>query len=291
MKKKAFSRRDFVKTMALGSAALGIGCVSKPEKYIAPISVQLYSVRHVIFDDFPGAIKKIADMGYVGVETWGGLSENMDLNSAAKTIKDAGLQVMGCHCDLPVADKRDIALQMADAYQSERLIFWGGSKENLFSNPDQIKNTIETYNKISEDLKSRGITYGVHNHTWEFEATDSGVTPFYYYLENLSNDIIFEIDTYWATLAGCDVAKALKDCGSRAPLLHIKDGTTKKGPKEGIHVPAGMGAMNFPAIVQAGAENIKWMTVEFDEYDGDIFTGLQQSYSYLTKNQLAKGNI
>jgi len=291
MKNNPYSRRDFVKTMALGSAALGIGCVSKPEQYIAPISVQLYSVRHVIFDDFPGTIKKIAEMGYIGVEPWGGLTENMDLNVAAKTIKDAGLKVMGCHCDMPVDDKRDIALRMADAYQSERLIFWGGSRENLFSTPEQIKNTIETYNQISQDFKSRGITYGVHNHTWEFEATDSGVIPFFYYLENLSKDIIFEIDTYWATLAGYDVAKAIKDAGSRAPLLHIKDGTTKKGPREGIHVPAGMGGMNFPAIVSAGAENIKWMVVEFDEIDGDIFDGLQQSYSYLIKNKLAKGNV
>ena len=33
-----------------------------------PISVQLYSVRDLVKNDFPGMLKKIADMGYVGVE-------------------------------------------------------------------------------------------------------------------------------------------------------------------------------------------------------------------------------
>jgi hypothetical protein len=33
------------------------------------------------------------------------------------------------------------------------------------------------------------------------------------------------------------------------------------------------------------------MIVEFDEYAGNIFDGLQQSYTYLTKKGLAKGKI
>jgi len=42
------------------------------------------------------------------------------------------------------------------------------------------------------------------------------------------------------------------------------------------HVPAGDGTLNFPAIVKAGGENIKWMIVEFDEYDKDISTVLRK---------------
>ena len=47
--------------------------------------------------------------------------------------------------------------------------------------------------------------------------------------------------------------------------------------------------MDFPSIVNAGGENIKWMIVEFDEFEGDIFKGAEQSYKYLTKNNLAFG--
>ena len=204
MANKSFTRRDFVKTMAWGSAALSIGYASKPEEYIAPIGVQLYSVRNVIFDDFPGTIKKIAEMGYVGVEAWHGMPDRIDLNDAANIIRDAGLQVFASHCNLPVDENRDIALKLAEAFQTDRLIYWGGSGDELFSTEEQINKTIEMYNAVTEDLKAQGLKFGLHNHSWEFEKRDSGILPFFYYLQNLNPDIFFEIDTYWTKTAGFD---------------------------------------------------------------------------------------
>jgi sugar phosphate isomerase/epimerase len=277
--------------MALGSAAVNFACVSKPDTHIAPIGVQLYSVRNIIFDDFSTTINKIADMGYIGVEAWHGMPGNIDLKMAAQTIKDAGLKVFASHCDLPVAENRDVALRMADAFQCDRLVFWGGSREDRFSSQEQINKTIDIYNQISEDFKTQGIKFGVHNHSWEFEETESGIIPFFYYLDNLNKDIFFEIDTYWAKTAGYDPVQAIKKAGTRAPFLHIKDGPAQKGSDERKFTPAGMGAMDFPAIVKAGNNNIKWMIVEFDDYDKNIFEGLQGSYDFLTKNKLAKGNV
>lgn len=285
-----YKRRDFVKTLALGSAALSMGCISRPQKYIPQIGLQLYTLRSVILDDFAGTIKKVADMGYAGVETWGGLSE-VGLENAAKTIKDAGLQVLGCHCELPAGDKRDEGLQMAEAYNSDKLIYHGAPEDGKFGNQDELDRTVESYNSVSEDLKSNGIQFGLHNHWWEFETAASGVVPFYYLLEKVSKDIIFEIDTYWASVGGIDPAKAVKDFGSRAPLLHIKDGIAKKDPREGIHVPAGSGAMDIKAIYEAGGQNIQWMVVEFDDFEIDIFEGIQKSYQFLTQNRLAKGKV
>ena len=115
--------------------------------------------------------------------------------------------------------------------------------------------------------------------------------PFYYFKDHVKADIFFEIDTYWAKTGGVDPAKAMADFGKRAPFLHIKDGPAKKGNTMFAHVPAGQGSMDFPSIVKAGGTNIKWMIVEFDEYAGNIFDGLQQSYTYLTKKGLAKGKV
>jgi sugar phosphate isomerase/epimerase len=131
----------------------------------------------------------------------------------------------------------------------------------------------------------------LHNHWWEFEKTDYGIYPFYYLLENLDKDVIFEVDTYWTKVAGLDPANVLFDFGNRAPLLHIKDGPAVKGDPMYKHVPAGEGTLDFRSIVKAGGENIKWMIVEFDEYEKDIFDGIKKSYEYLTKNELAEGKI
>lgn len=286
-----YSRRDFVKTLALGGAAISLGCAGKIQKYVPSIGLQLYTLRSVIFDDFPGTIKKIADMGYKGVETWGGLSQQVGIETAAKTLKDAGLPVFGCHFDLPTDDKRETALQMMEAYNCDKLIYHGWPEEGKFGSQQELKQTMETYNNVSEDLKSYGVQFGLHNHWFEFETAASGVIPFYWLLENVNKDVFFEIDTYWVSVGNYDPAKAVQDFGSRAPFLHIKDGVAKKDEKQGIHVAVGSGAMDFPAIARAGGENIQWMVVEFDNFEIDIFDGLKQSYDYLTQNHLAKGNV
>jgi sugar phosphate isomerase/epimerase len=135
------------------------------------------------------------------------------------------------------------------------------------------------------------LRFGFHNHWWELQKTDYGIYPFYYLLENLDKDVVFEIDTYWAKCAGQDPAKVVSDFGKRVQLLHIKDGEAVLGDHQNDQVPAGEGTLNFPAIVEAGVENIKWMIVEFDEYGKDIFDGIKKSYDYLIKNNLAEGRI
>ena len=118
-----------------------------------------------------------------------------------------------------------------------------------------------------------------------------GVYPYYYLLKHADPAMFFEIDTYWAKTAGRDPIKIVRDFGPRAPLLHIKDGPAVKGPKGYEQVPAGSGVMDFKSIAKAGGNHTRWMIVEFDEYADNIFDGIQRSYTYLTKNHLAKGKI
>ena len=48
--------------------------------------------------------------------------------------------------------------------------------------------------------------------------------------------------------------------------------------------------MDFPAIVQAGAEHTEWMIVELDRCDTDMVDAVQQSYDYLVGEGLARGS-
>jgi sugar phosphate isomerase/epimerase len=180
---------------------------------------------------------------------------------------------------------------MAEAYESDRMVYHGWPQDDKYKNTDALKQTTALYNEISIALKTAGIKFGLHNHWWEFEKNEESVYPFYYLLENLDPDIFFEIDIYWAKTSGQDPVKVLTDFGKRAPLLHIKDGPAQKGDLMYKHVPAGEGTVDFSGVVKAGGKNIEWMIVEFDEYEHDIFEGIQKSYSYLTKNGLAKGKV
>jgi len=283
-----YSRKDFLKLIGLGTAAVTLPgfSVFPEQKYKPRIGIQLYTVRKAIEKNFEDPIRKIAETGYTGIETYA-LPENITLEHAGKVFKDLGLKIFAMHSELPVNADRELALKMADAYECDSVVYHGWPAEDKFKDPDAVKRTVETYNEICSFLKPRGLKFGLHNHWWEFEKTDYGIYPFYYLLENLDKDIFFEIDTYWTKTAGLDPVKVIKDFGSRAPLLHIKDGPAVKGDPMYKHVPAGEGTLDFPSIVKAGGENIKWLIVEFDEYERDIFDGIKKSYEYLIKNDLA----
>lgn len=288
--KDNYSRKEFLKLLALGTAVLSFpGYKIFPgTSYKPKIGIQLYTVRKEIEKDFEGSVKKVAETGYSGIETYF-LPAEISLERAARVFKDAGLTVFSMHAELPVKENREKALKMADAYNSDLVVYHGWPPDDKYKNTDKLKHIVEVYNETGSFLKSKGLRFGLHNHWFEFEKNDEGIYPLYYLLENLDKEIIFELDTYWIKTAGGDPAKVIGDFGARAPLLHIKDGPAVKGDPMYKHVPAGQGILDFKAAVKAGGENIKWMIVEFDEYDKNIFDGIKESYSYLTKNGLAEG--
>jgi sugar phosphate isomerase/epimerase len=304
MAANGYSRKDFIKLLGLGAGTLAFrGMSFSDEKgYVANIAFQLYTVRKELEKDFAGTIRKVADMGFIGVETYP-LPPNTTIEQAAKIFKECGLKVFSMHTELPVGDEREKIIKMAEVYGCKNVVYPGWPKGvspqdadlmqrvgEIFKTVDVTNRRVDLYNEIAASLKSKGLHFGIHNHWWEWEKTD-GIVPFYYFLEHLHSDIFFEIDTYWAKTGGRDPAKVVHDFGKRAPFLHIKDGPAVKGPTMLANVPVGTGTLDFPAIVKAGGKNIQWMIVEFDEYAGNIFEGLQSSYTYLTKNGLAKGNV
>lgn len=280
------NRRSFLTLAGAGVLALNTPSFAKPSKKskLPEIGVQLYSVRKNIEKAFDETINKIAAIGFHGVETYA-LPAEISLRHAANTFKRNKLKVLAMHTDLPVGDQRSKALEMADAYSCDRVIYAGWPQGEKYKDQDAMKKTVELYNEVGSFLKGKGLKFGLHNHWWEFEMVD-GVYPFYYLLEHLDMDIFFEIDTYWAKTAGMTPSKAVRDFGKRAPLLHIKDGPALKGDHMYEQAPAGKGTQDFLAIAEAGRSNTQWMIIEFDEYAGDIFEGLKSSYSYLKTNHL-----
>lgn len=290
MKSNNFSRRNFIKTIGLGAAAVYLpGFNLFGDEKIPHIAIQLYTIRREIEKNFESAVQKISDIGYKGVETYA-LPENVSLERASKFYRKVGLKVCAMHVELPVGEHRETALRLAEAYDCDKVVYHGWPQGDKYSNIDAAKRTADLYNEIGDYLKTKGLQFGLHNHWWEFEKTED-FYPFYFLLDNLSPEIFFEIDTYWAKTGGQNPAKVLKDFGKRAPLLHIKDGPAIKGEKSYEQVPAGKGVMDFKSIAEAGKNNVECMIVEFDEFSGNIFDGVKDSYSYLTNNNFARGNV
>jgi sugar phosphate isomerase/epimerase len=101
--------------------------------------------------------------------------------------------------------------------------------------------------------------------------------------DNLSDDVILELDTYWAAVGGADVPALLGRLGDRVKALHVKDGDGTLNNKAQVAVGAGSIAVND--ILKASPGTLR--VVELDDFEGDIFDAVEGSFTYLTGEDVA----
>jgi sugar phosphate isomerase/epimerase len=232
--------------------------------------------------DFAGVVRKVADTGYIGVEPAGFPGTTPE--EASKLFKDLGLVVSSAHLPMPLGLNKDEVLETAALLDCKRIV--SGLGPDQFKTMDLVKQSCDTFNEASAVAVENGLSFGLHNHWWEFGQVD-GRYVYQIMLELLAPAVFFEIDTYWVQTAGPDPAEVVRELGARAPLLHIKDGPCKQGEPM---VAVGDGIMDFPAIVEAAAGSVEWMIVELDECATDMIETVEKSYAYLVGEGLARGN-
>lgn len=248
----------------------------------AEAALQLYTVREALADDFDGVVRRIADIGYAGVEPALGLL-GVTPAEAGKLFKKLGVQVPSAHTPLPIGTEEDVVLEAVEALDCRRIV--SGKGPESFQTLDQIRSTCDLFNQAHAIAQANGLSFGIHNHWWEFEEVE-GRYPYRVLLEHLDPGIFFEIDTYWVRTAGLDPAEVVKEFGGRASLLHIKDGPAVKGAP---HVAVGQGVLDVPGIVRASEGRAEWLIVELDECATDMMEAVEKSYRYLVEGGLARG--
>jgi|ERR1019366_633146 sugar phosphate isomerase/epimerase len=288
-----FSRRNFL--VLGGSAALGAALPGAahalPVTDVPKTALQLYTVRNDIAKDIIGTFHKLSSIGVKVVETafW---PENVTLQQAAKSLKDAGLSVCSSHTEIPVGDKKEGVFKIAEAFNTKRVIWHGWPEDKRYSSLDGTKELIDIYNEAGAVAKANGLQFGLHNHWWEYRNRVGGRLVYEWLLDGVSKDIFFEIDTYWVKVAGQDPAAIIKKFGSRAKMLHMKDGPALFSQKlledkPDPMVPLGRGAQNIRAIAKAARGYIEWMVIEMDVVATDVYQAIKDSYNYLLTNKFA----
>jgi sugar phosphate isomerase/epimerase len=246
-----------------------------------PIALQLYSVREQLAQDFAGTMRRVADMGYAGVETF---PDGVSVAEAKSLFDELGLTVCAAHAPLPLGEQKQESLDRLAALGCTRSVCaWLPPDE--YKTVKSIHRVCERLNEASAVAQANGLTLVVHNHWFEFESVE-GVRPYHLWLELLDPAIEFELDTYWAQVGGVDPVTALAEMGSRVTLLHVKDGPADAIPSDMTAV--GQGTLDYTTIIPAAA-SAEWLIVELDRCGTDMLTAVQDSYTYLTGKGLAHG--
>ncbi len=240
----------------------------------AKIGLQLYSVRDRLPGDFEGTVRKIAQIGYAGVETAG--FPGTTPIKAANLFKDLGLKVSSSHnFPPPKGDKFAEIKQILSILDCRYLV--SGFGRDQYKTLEATKVACDEINACNKLCQENGLTLSVHNHSWEYFEVE-GTYPFRYLLEHTDPSVLFELDTYWVKCAGFDPVEAIGEIGKRIRLLHIKDGPAVKDKP---NVAVGSGVMDIQSLIKAGKGNIEWLIVEFDRCETDILEAVEKSYQYL----------
>jgi sugar phosphate isomerase/epimerase len=180
--------------------------------------LQLYSVRDITGEDLAGSLAKVAALGYRFVEFAGFFGHSAE--DVKNMLDTYGLAVSGTHTGWQelTADRIDETIAYHKAIGNKNIIIPGAD----LSTREKLDDLIALINEAQPKLAAAGITLGYHNHAHEFIPTAYGAL-IHEELE-AKTQVEFEIDTYWAYVAGLDPIALLERLGERVRVIHLKDG-------------------------------------------------------------------
>jgi sugar phosphate isomerase/epimerase len=267
-----------------------------------PISIQLFTLREECQRDFGAVLKRLAAIGYKGVEPAGFF--NYTPCELRKVVEDLGMVVSSTHC--PWAKPETLQATIDACGEMGVMLACGGWGPNYFKDLDAIRRTADITAGMDATLAEAGITLVIHNHAWEFEKIDGRIK--HEIFAELCPKVKFELDTYWAANFGeNNAAEMVRRFAGRSPLLHIKDGPlirpveiyntatstleVKAGGQNTSLLAVGSGKNDIKGIIGAMDPAVtEWLVVEQDNSDTDMFECVEKSYRYLIENKLAVGN-
>lgn len=273
---------SLVLIVAISGMAITLFDACKPkQKYIG---LQLYSVRDSIRNDVPGAIVKVASMGYKFVEPAGyrdGKFYNME-PADFKALCDANnLPVISSHTGRNLYDSTNYEETMAwwdqciDAHVAvgAKYIVQPSMGRSAYESLESLKKWCDYFNEVGAKCNARGIRFGYHNHDREFTTVHDGVIMYDFMLENTDPaKVMFQMDLYWCVVGEKNPVDYFNKYPGRFELWHIKD-------KEEI---GASGMMDFESIWKArDISGMKYGIVEVERYNYDQFTSCQVSLEWL----------
>jgi sugar phosphate isomerase/epimerase len=253
------SRRDFVKSSAVGAATAGVlgGRVLELEANPLglPIGCQTWPVREQIAKDFPATLQQLKAAGFQTIEMcspvgyddsgFGGLVKYKGAE-LKKIINDNGLTCISSHFGMDELRKNQderIAWAKDLGLQQMLVASLGGPDHPTM---DDVKRAADEYNRMGEKAAAAGIRQGLHNEGFETSSVDGKRT--YDILIGLLDPKYVNFQFQVSTISeGFDAAEYCNKYPGRFFSMHVQgwNATTKK------IAPVGQDSLDWKKIFTA----------------------------------------
>ncbi|WP_236014347.1 sugar phosphate isomerase/epimerase family protein [Microbacterium stercoris] len=239
------------------------------------LSVQLYTVREHLAQDLPATLGRLAEIGYRNVEPFG-LTDRAD--QLAEHLPAFGLSAPTTHVHL-VGEDVDLEGVFAAAKKvGVSTIIDPHVPEANWTTREGIERTAAALAAIADRAADHGLRVGYHNHAFELEHRIDGVSALEVFAAAAPEQVVLQVDTYWAEVGGEPAPELLRRLGDRVVALHVKDGPRTKADKDQVGV--GDGILPIADILAAAPGALR--VVELDDHSGDVFEAVARSFAFLT---------
>ena len=233
------------------------------------ISLQLYSIKEEAGKDISGALAMVKRAGYQGVEFAGYCGKSPE--EIKDLLAEHQLKAVSCHVGLDqLRQNLEGELRYLKVLGFSLIVCpWTdcGSKE-------AVVETAAALEACAKRAADAGVTLGYHNHAHEFVQFD-GRYAMDILLEKAPS-VKFQPDVFWVAHGGVDPVRYLKplaDAG-RIRAIHAKE-IAKEGT---ANVYVGQGRIDFKGLAALCSPAKYPYIVEQEEYSGDHFEGIRESY-------------
>ena len=224
-----------------------------------PVCLQMYTLRDESAQDYVGTLRKVADIGYDGVELLAA-PEGMTAADIRSLLDDLGLKTPGGHepyerLDTDLSAAIDFNLELGAPY-----ITIPALGPHLRDSAGAWTRTAHRMTEIGKEIAKHGMALCYHNHSFEFEQFDGRYGIDILFEESDPRYVNSELDTYWVRHGGEDPVEYLQKLANRVPLVHLKDMDA-----DGSYAEVGEGLIDWDPIFSAAeASGAQWYIVEQD---------------------------
>jgi sugar phosphate isomerase/epimerase len=238
------------------------------------IFLQLWSIKEEVEKDFAHALELTEKAGYRGVEFAGyhgkspaELGELLAADHLKAVSTHAGIERLRTALDTEISYAKALGYTLI-------VCPWSDCKTR-----EQVVEDAEFLEACAGKAAKEGITIAYHNHNQEFRKFE-GRYAMDILLEHMPS-VKFEPDVFWIAYGLVDPVRYLAPLAKagRIAAVHAKE-LDKEGPD---NVYIGQGKIDFAGIAALCPPDTYPWIVEQEEYSGDFFDGISQSYQGLKK--------
>lgn len=285
-------RRSFLKS-GLGAAAFSafgaFSATSRDALFAAdaakkvPIALQVYSVREYAAKDLRNTLKRIAEIGYTGVEFAGYYGH--EAKDVRKWLDEAELKAISTHLGVPalLEGTFDKTVEYEKTLGNRRLIVAGGLSASCATDAGN-QMTAYLFNEIAAKARKVDMQIGFHAHHNDFTDVN-GKTAWELFFSRTADDVIAQMDVGNCMSGGADPYDQVAKFPNRGQLLHVK---AQNAPgKRGAAVGSADDVVDWKRMfdISENIAGVEWYIVEQeDSREGqDIFDACAECFENLKK--------